>query len=370
VSFAFTEVQEELRSSAARFCDDKSSSETVRTLMETEDGFDEAVWTQVAELGWTGMAIPEEFGGIGFGFVELSILMEEMGKRLVCAPFFSSVVLGANAILNAGSDAQRKEHLPGIADGSTRATLAFVESSGSWEPTASEVTATEKGGSWLLDGTKHYVIDGHTATLLVVTASTSDGVALFVVDPSSSGVERTRLETLDMTRKQANITFSSAPATLLGSAPEGQAALSTTLDQAAAMLAAEMVGGAQWCLDTSAQFAKDRFQFGRPIGSFQAIKHKCANMLMDVEMARSTAYYASWSAATADEEFPVYACAAKSYCSDAFFKAAAETIQIHGGIGFTWEHDAHLYFRRAKSSEIYLGDASYHRELLAQRLGV
>jgi alkylation response protein AidB-like acyl-CoA dehydrogenase len=365
VTFAFTDEQQELRSTAARFLEEKSSSATVRELMETDTGFDEGTWKQMEDLGWTGMAIPEEYGGLGFGFVELTVLMEEMGKKLLPAPFLSSVILGANAILNAGSDAQKKELLPGIAEGTTRATLAFVEPSGKWDVDAIELTASDGK----ISGTKSYVLDGHTATLLIVAAKSNGGVSLFVVDPDAEGVTRTKLETLDMTRKQAKIDFNNTPATPLGEG-DASAALQTTLDQAAAVLSAEMVGGSQQCLDMSTTYAKERYQFGRPIGSFQAIKHKCANMLMEVEMARSAAYYAGWAAADDPEELPLAASLAKAYCSDAYFHAAAENIQIHGGIGFTWEHDAHLYFRRAKSSEIYLGDATYHRELVAQKLGV
>jgi alkylation response protein AidB-like acyl-CoA dehydrogenase len=366
MTFGFTEEQNELRSTAARFLDEKSSSATVRELMETEAGFDEGTWKQMADLGWFGMAIPEEYGGIGFGFVEVTVLMEEMGKKLLPAPYFSSVVLAANAILNAGSEDQKKELLPAIAEGTTRAALAFVEPNGKWELEGIEASVTDGK----LNGDKSYVVDGATATLLVVAAKDGNDVNLYVVDPDAEGVTRTALQTLDMTRKQAKITFSNTPATLLGTAGSGAAALTKTLDQAAAALSAEMVGGAQQCLDMSTQYAKERYQFGRPIGSFQAIKHKCANMLMEVEMARSAAYYAGWAAAEDPEELSLAASLAKAYCSDAFFHAAAENIQIHGGIGFTWEHDAHLYFRRAKSSEIYLGDATYHRELVAQKLGV
>jgi alkylation response protein AidB-like acyl-CoA dehydrogenase len=366
VTFAFSEEQQELRSTAARFLEEKSSSATVRELMESDTGFDEGTWKQMADLGWLGMAIPEEYGGVGFGFVELLVLLEEMGKKLLPAPFVSSVLFGANAILNAASDAQKKELLPGIADGTTRATLAFVEPSGRWDIDGIELEA--KDGK--LTGSKSYVLDGHTATLLIVAAKTGSDIGLFLVDPDAEGVTRTKLETLDMTRKQAKIDFNNTPATLLGDAGNGRAALQKTLDQAAALLSSEMVGGAQQCLDMSTQYAKERYQFGRPIGSFQAIKHKCANMLMEVEMARSAAYYAGWAAAEDPEELPLAASLAKAYCSDAYFHCAAENIQIHGGIGFTWEHDAHLYFRRAKSSEIYLGDATYHRELVAQKLGV
>jgi alkylation response protein AidB-like acyl-CoA dehydrogenase len=366
MTFGFTEDQNELRSTVARFLEEKSSSEKVRELMESEQGFDEGTWKQMADLGWFGMAIPEEYGGIGFGFVEVTVLMEEMGKKLLPAPYFSSVVLGANAILNAGTDAQCKELLPGIADGTTRAALAFVEPNGKWE--LDGIEATVKGGK--LTGEKSYVVDGATANLLIVAAKEGKDINLYVVDPDADGVTRTALQTLDMTRKQAKISFNNTPATLLGEKGAGAAALTKTLDQAAAALSAEMVGGSQACLDASTQYAKERYQFGRPIGSFQAIKHKCANMLMEVEMARSAAYYAGWAAAEDPEELSLAASLSKAYCSDAYFHAAAENIQIHGGIGFTWEHDAHLYFRRAKSSEIYLGDATYHRELVAQKLGV
>ncbi len=366
MTFGFTDDQNELRSTAARFLEEKSSSDKVRELMETADGFDEGTWKQMADLGWFGMAIPESYGGIGFGFVEVTVLMEEMGKRLLPAPYFSSVVLAANAILNAGTEDQKTELLGGIADGTTRAALAFVEPSGKWELDSIEATVTDGK----LSGTKSYVIDGATANLLVVAAKTGSGVSLYTVDPDAEGVTRTPLQTLDMTRKQAKIEFNNAPATLLGAEGAGAEALQKTLDQAAAALCAEMVGGAQACLDASTTYAKERYQFGRPIGSFQAIKHKCANMLMEVEMARSAAYYAGWAAAEDPDELPLAASLAKAYCSDAYFHAAAENIQIHGGIGFTWEHDAHLYFRRAKSSEIYLGDATYHRELVAQKLGV
>ncbi len=370
MTFGFTEEQQELRSTTARFLEEKSSSAKVRELMETAEGFDEGTWKQMADLGWFAMAIPEEYGGIGFGFVEVTVLMEEMGKRLLPSPYFSSVVLAANAILNAGTEDQKKELLPGIADGTTRATLAFVEPSGKWEIDSIETSASGSGDSWTISGDKSYVIDGATANLLVVAAKTPAGISLFTVDPDAEGVTRTPLQTLDMTRKQAKIGFSNTPAKPLGTDGAGAEALSKTLDQAAAALAAEMVGGSQACLDASTTYAKERYQFGRPIGSFQAIKHKCANMLMEVEMARSAAYYAGWAAAEDPDELPLAASLAKAYCSDAYFHAAAENIQIHGGIGFTWEHDAHLYFRRAKSSEIYLGDATYHRELVAQKLGV
>ena len=225
-------------------------------------------------------------------------------------------------------------------------------------------------GAWRLDGTKMYVLDGHTADLLVVAARTGSGVSLFTVEADAAGLTRTPLSTMDQTRKQAKLTFDGVEAALLGAEGGGWPVLERVLDLAAVALAAEQVGGAQMCLDMAVEYAKVRVQFGRPIGSFQAIKHKCADMLLQVESAKSAAYYAGWCAAEMNDELPQVASMAKSYCSEAYFHAAAENIQIHGGIGFTWEHPAHLYFKRAKSSELLFGDPTYHRELLAQRIGI
>ena len=376
MNFAFSEEQEQLRDAVRRFMETKSPSASVRALMETTDGYDPAVWKQMGqELGLQSLAIPEEYGGQGFTFIELGIVLEEMGRVLLAAPYFASIVLAANAILNAGTDAQRKALLPDIASGDTIAALAFTEPSGKWGADGITMTAKNAGGSWTLDGEKMFVIDGHNADLLVVVARTegssgSDGISFFTVRADADGITRTPLSTMDQTRKQARIEFANVTAEPLGEPGKAWAALSKTLDQAAVALSNEMMGGAQFVLDMSVEYAKVRVQFGRPIGSFQAIKHKCADMLLEVESGKSAAYYASWAAAEDNEELPVVASLAKAYCSEAYFHAAAENIQIHGGIGFTWEHDAHLYFKRAKSSEILLGDATYHREQLAQRIGI
>jgi len=381
VNFAFSEEQEELRRTVRSFLEDKSPSAEVRRLMETEEGFDPAVWRQMAEqLGLQGLAIPEEYGGSGFTYVELVVVLEEMGRALLCAPYFSTIALAANTILHSGDDAARKELLPGIASGETIATLAFTEDNGRWDAEGITMTATKgrPGGSpkdgagdgYTLDGHKMFVLDGHTAGVIVVAARTGDGISLFQVAGDASGLGRTALQTMDQTRKQARLEFSGVPAKLIGAEGKGWDTLGRVLDLAAVALAAEQVGGAQKCLDMAVDYAKVRVQFGRPIGSFQAIKHKCADMLLEVESAKSAAYYAGWAAAELNDELPVVASLAKAYCSDAYFHAAAENIQIHGGIGFTWEHDAHLYFKRAKSSELLLGDPTYHRELLAQRIGI
>ena len=371
MNFAFSDEQEELRTAVRRFLAEKSPETEVRRLMDTTEGYDPAVWSQMADqLGLQSLTIPEEFGGSGFTYVELLVVLEEMGAALLCAPFFSSVALGANVLLTSGDDEAKKSYLPGIASGETIATLAITEDNGKWDFGGIELAATKKGDGWVLDGHKMFVIDGHVANLIIVAARTAAGVTLFAVAGDAPGLTRTALPTMDQTRKQARLEFSGTPATLIGTDGGAEAGLSKTLDLAAVALAAEQVGGAQHVLDASVEYAKTRIQFGRPIGSFQAIKHKCADMLLEVESAKSAAYYAAWAAAEDSDELPVVASLAKSYCSEAYFHSAAENIQIHGGIGFTWEHPAHLYFKRAKSSELLLGDPSYHRELLAQRIGI
>ncbi len=372
MNFGFTEEQEELRKAVRRFFEDKSPMSEVRRLMETVEGYDAGLWAQMASpLGLQAMTIPEELGGSGFGYVELLVVLEEMGRALVCAPYFSSVALAANALLHSGDEAAKAAYLPGIASGKTIATLAYTEPPGRWEIDSIELGAVASGdGRWSLSGTKSYVIDGHVASLVLVAARTPSGVSLFAVDGSATGLTRTSLATMDQTRKQARLDFDGVTGELIGLEGAAGPTLSKTLDLAAVALAAEQVGGAQRVLEMSVDYAKSRIQFGRPIGSFQAIKHKCADMLLEVESAKSAAYYAAWAASEDNEELPVTACLAKAYCSEAYFHAAGENIQIHGGIGFTWEHDAHLYFKRAKSSELILGDPAYHRELLARRIGI
>ena len=374
MNFAFSEEQEELRSAVRRFLVDKSPETEVRRLMETTEGYDPAVWSQMAEqLGLQSLTIPEAYGGSGFGYVELIVVLEEMGAALLCAPYFSTVALAANAVMTSGDESAMQYLLPGLASGETIGTLALTEDNGRWDFSGVELRARQEGdgpGDWRLSGHKSYVIDGHTANLIVVVGRTDQGISLFGVQGDAEGLTRTPLSTMDQTRKQARLEFENTPAWLIGTDGGAEPGITKTLDLAAVALAAEQVGGAQRCLDMSVEYAKTRIQFGRPIGSFQAIKHKCADMLLEVESAKSAAYYAGWAAAEDNDELPVVASLAKSYCSEAYFHAAAENIQIHGGIGFTWEHPAHLYFKRAKSSELLLGDPTYHRELLAQRIGI
>jgi alkylation response protein AidB-like acyl-CoA dehydrogenase len=370
--------QEELRASVRRFLADRVPITAVRALMDGTDGGDPAVWEMAGkQLGLQGIAIPEEYGGSGFTFAEQAIVLEELGAALYGGPYLASAVLAAGALLASGDEAAKKAYLPGIASGELIATLAFTEEDGSWEPDASRLTATPASpgtasgvGGWRLDGRKSFVLDGHTAGLILVIGRTDSGLSLFSLPGDADGLTRTPLPTLDQTRKLARLDFAGVPATLIGSDGAGQALLSRVLDIAAIAQAAEQLGGAQRALDMAVEYAKVRHQFGRPIGSFQAIKHRCADLLLEVESLRSAVVYAAAAVAEDSAEIPVVAALVKAYASDVYFHVAAENIQIHGGIGFTWEHDAHLYFKRAKASELFLGDATLHRERLATRIGL
>ena len=369
--FTFTDEQTELAAILRRFLQDKSPPPEVRRLMATEQGYDPQTWAQLAgQLGLQGLVIPEKYGGSGAGPVELAVACEEMGRALLCAPYFATAVLAVHALLASGDQAAAEDFLPGIADGTTIATLAVPEADGAWSTEGLQTRARRSGDGYRLDGRKSFVLDGHVADLILVAAQADGGPSLFAVQGDADGLARQRLETLDMTRKQAVLDLDSAPGRLIGA--EGGAAdvVTRTLRQAVVALAAEQVGGAQRCLDMSVEYAKIRMQFGRPIGSFQAIKHMCADMLLEVESARSAAYYAAWAAQDGSDELPLVSSLAKAFCSETYFRAAADNIQIHGGIGFTWEHPAHLYFKRAKSSELLFGDPAYHRELLAQQIGI
>jgi len=344
--------------------------------MGTAEGYDPAVWRQLSEeLALPGIHIPEQYGGAGFGMVELCIVMEELGRALLCAPYFSTAVLAANAILNSGTEAQKSSLLPDLASGARLATLAITEPDGNWDPASIEAVATPDADGYLLNGVKSYVVDGHLADLLIVAARTPksvgrEGLGLFTLEAKAGSVERRLLESMDPTRKIARIDFHGAHANLLGSLDDGAKPILRTLDQAAIALANEMVGGAQALLDSAVNYAKLRVQFGRTIGSFQAIKHRLADMLLDVELAKSAAYYAAQAPAMDDPEWPALASLAKAAASETYLQTAIQCIQLHGGIGFTWDNDTHLWFKRAKSSEVFLGQPSYHRELLMQRWGV
>ncbi len=370
MQFSFTDEQEAFRLSVRRFMEDKSPTTEVRKLMATPEGYDPAVWRQMSqELGLTGIHIPERYGGQGFGFIELCMVMEEMGRAVFCAPYFSNV-LAATAILEAGTESQKQALLPALADGSRLATLATTEAPANWSAETTETTAEQNDSGFRLNGSKTLVVDGHTADLLIVLArspgtSGAYGLSLFTV--AGDSVSRRLLNSLDETRKLAQIEFDNTPAELLGELHGAGITMPRILDQAAVALASESVGGAQKMLDSALEYAQMRMQFGRPIGSFQAIKHKCADLLLEVELAKSTAYYAAAAVAENAQDLPAVASLAKACSCDTYMKAAQECLQIHGGIGFTWENDTHLYFKRAKSSQVFLGDPNYHRDQLVLR---
>jgi alkylation response protein AidB-like acyl-CoA dehydrogenase len=375
MDFGFSQEQELLRATARKFLENECPSAFVRARMEEPAGMTDDFWAKLGEQGWLGLVYPEAYGGSGLGFVDQVVLMEEMGRAVMPGPYFSTVLLGGLAILEAGSDAQRKAWLPRIATGEARATLALTEPSARWDAEGVTVAARQNGSGFVLNGTKLFVPDAHVADVIVVVARTSegarpeDGVTLFLVPRDARGVEVKLLPTMDQTRKLCEVSLRDvAVGADAGLGPKDAAwpSLARVLERATVALCAEMCGGAQRVLDMTTEYAKIRIAFGRPIGSYQAVKHRAADMLVDVENAKSLTYYAAWAV---DENVPESALAAsmaKAYVSDAYRKVSAAGIQLHGGIGFTWEHDLHLYFKRAKSSEFTFGDATYHRERVAQ----
>ena len=374
MDFALDEDQVALQSVLREFLTDRSPEAAVRAQLEDAAGYDRDLWDLMAgQLGVCGMAVPEEYGGAGFSFFELGLVLEELGRSLTVSPFFASCVMAAQLLLAVDDESARKDYLPGIAAGSLIASVALAEDSGSWRPEDVTTRAEERDGAWRLTGHKSYVLDGAVAGLLLVIARTDDGPAIFAVDTTPDGAEGLVLEplpTMDQTRKQARVTFDGTSARLLGTAAGAQAALATMLDRSAIALAADALGGTGKVLEMSVEYAKIREQFGRPIGSFQAIKHKCASMLVDLESSRSAVYYALWAVSAGNPDERTVAPLAKAYCVDTYLHAAGENIQIHGGIGFTWEHPAHLYLKRAKSSQVLLGDSDFHRQQLADRIGI
>jgi alkylation response protein AidB-like acyl-CoA dehydrogenase len=358
MSFAPTAEHEELRTVVRGFLSDVSSEQAVRAAMATDSGYDEAVWKQMAQqLGLQGLNVPEEHGGGGFSFHEVGIVLEEMGRALLCAPYFSTVVLAATALQASGDAVAQHDLLPRIASGELIAAVA-LEGHG--------VTAERADGGWVLTGTTGLVLDGHVADLLVVSA----GSSLFLVERMAPGVVTELLTTMDQTRKQAQVWFHDAPARLLGTEGDGPRVLAHVRDVAGAGLAMEQAGVAARALEMAVGYAKDRVQFGRPIGSFQAVKHACADMLVKVQSCISAAGYAAWAVDHAPDELPEAASIAQAYCSDAAWAVAESALHLHGGIGVTWEHPAHLYFKRAKSSQVLLGTPAAHRRRVAQLLGV
>lgn len=378
MEFSFSEDQQELRRTARRVLQVRSSEDRVRAAMQTERGYDPGLWQELSgDLGWTALTIPERYGGLGLSYLDLHPLMEEMGRALLCAPFLSTMGLGVNVLLGS-HEGLKQRHLPAIAAGKTTATLAVSEAGGSGASDDIRAVYTRRGNDYLLRGSKHYVLDGHTVDLLIVAARSEgsrgiEGVSLFAVPADSRGLIRRWSPTMDQTRRLASVELDGVevPADgLVVDEGNGWELCERALDLGRIALAAEQVGAAEKCLDMSVEYAKVRKQFDRPIGSFQAIKHKCADMLTRVESARSAAFHASALAAHGETDLREAASSAKVFCSDALFHCAAENIQVHGGIGFTWEHPAHLYFKRAKATEVLFGDPSFHRNRVADCMGL
>jgi alkylation response protein AidB-like acyl-CoA dehydrogenase len=367
VDTSLSPEQEDLRGVLRRFLTERSGSAEVRQAVETPGGHDEAVWRQLNEaFGLSGVIIPEEYGGLGLSFVELALVLEEMGRALYPSPFLATAVLATTALVHGGDEPARKEYLPGIAAGTTVATLAHRSCEVAVQPAAGRGVAVQH----VLTGTVQHVLDGHIADLLILPVPSAGGVSLYAVRGDSPGLTARRLPTVDQTRTQARLELLETPARLVGAAGGAAPALDRVRELGGVALAAEAVGGAARCLEMAVEYARSRVQFGRPIGSFQAVKHRCADLYVEVETARSAAYYAAWTAAELDDELAVMAPAAQAYCAEVYRHAAAENIQLHGGIGFTWEHDAHLYFKRASTSDLLFGSSRYHRAVLAERIGL
>jgi alkylation response protein AidB-like acyl-CoA dehydrogenase len=362
--FTFTGEQAQLRTAVRKFCADNFDEQTVRTLMESESRFDPKVWARLgAELGVLGLAVPEADGGAGGTLVDQAIAVEELGAALACGPVFGTVFLAIPALVAASAGPVRDELLGALAEGARTAAFAVPDRAGAFDPAAVDVTASAKG---TLTGTVERVVDGTAADTLLVAATGPDGVALYAVDATGPGVQGTLLVTLDLTRPQATIALTDAPAQLLAGPGEAERVITHAFQVASALLAAEQVGAAQHLLDLSVAYAQSRLQFGRPIGSFQAVKHRLADCLVDLEHARSAAYHAVWALTDGTDDPALAASIAQATASAAFTKVASDTIQVHGGIGFTWEHQAHLYFKRAVTDAALLGSAEAHRSRVAE----
>lgn len=409
MDFAFDEQQREIQEAAERLMRELAPLERVIELSQSDEGFSRDDYARLADLGWTGLQIPEAYGGVGLSFVELVVVLEQMGRVLYPSPFFATVCLAANALIEgAAAEPLTDENaslLAAIAAGEKTATLAGcsagfdgvpgagpVAGSGSEDATAGcdGLVVRADGDDFVIDGTAAYVIDGHTADAIVVAARAADGtgsgadgdvvevdrepaVTLLAVPGDAPGLARVPVHALDETRKLAALTFADVrvpTSAVIGRPGAAAPVLRATLQLAAVALSAESLGAMQHCFDTALLYTKDRYQFGRPIASFQAVKHICADLLLAVEQSRSAVYYAGWAAAQQRDELPVVAPLAKAQVHDALWEAARMNIQLHGGIGFTYEHDAHRYYRRATASRALLGGGDHHREMMLRGLGV
>ncbi|HEX5706587.1 MAG TPA: acyl-CoA dehydrogenase family protein [Pyrinomonadaceae bacterium] len=369
MDFDLSKPQKLLKESARALLARECRPGRVRELMETGDAHDAGLWQAMADQGWTGLVVPEEHGGLGLGLVELAVVAEEMGRACLPSPFLSTLAAAA-LVERAGNDAQRAKYLEAFASGSLRATIALLEEGADWDADAVRLEASrDAGGDFTLSGRKLFVGDAGAADLIVCVARDGDALALLPVERGAEGLTLRPTPSMDATRKVYEVTFNGARVAAgeaFGADGDARGALAGALQVATVALCAEMVGGMQWVLDATVEYAKTRQQFGRAIGSFQAVQHMCADMLLMTESARSAAYYAAWALTERDPAAAVAVSVAKAYCSDAYREVANRGVQVHGGIGFTWEHDLHLYYKRSKSSETLLGDARFHRERIAR----
>ena len=377
MDIGFSEEQELLRDTARKFLDSACTTKFVRERMATPEAVTPEFWSQIAEQGWLGVNFSEDNGGSGLGLVDLVVLMEEMGRAVMPGPYLATALLGGAAIREAGLASQRQEYLPRIAAGELKATLAATESNARWDASGVTMAAQSSRAGFTLSGSKLFVPDAHLADIIIVATRTrygmtmEDGVSLFAVPKDVAGLSISLMPSIDETRKLCEVRLDNValPHTaLIGELHEGWRALARVYDGAAVALAAEMCGGAQRVLEMTVDYAKLREAFGKPIGSYQGVKHKCADVLVEVENAKSLTYYAAWAVDEKQADAPLAVSMAKAYASDAGRKVSNAGIQLHGGIGMTWEHDLHLYMKRAKASEVAFGDATWHRERVASLL--
>lgn len=362
MNFGLSESQRILKDNARKFFANECPIADVRRLMETPGAYDAALYSKLAEQGFTGVIFPEQYGGLGLGNVEMVALLEEMGRALLPGPYFSSAILAGSVINEAADDRQKAKYLTPIAEGAKRATLALVESQGSWHPNSVQMPAA----GTKLNGTKLFVTDAAAAdTIVVVVRSHHDDLALFAVDSKTAGITITPMESMDRTRPVYMVHFSDVEGELLAMGAHARAALHHALNIAELALAAELTGGMQRAMEITVEYAKTRKQFGKPIGGYQAVQHQCADMYFYTEGSRSSAMYAAWALDNRADDAEKAVAIAKMYASDSGREVGNRSIQVHGGMGFTWENDCHLYYRRAKASEVMLGDASYHRDRIA-----
>lgn len=379
MDFGFSQEQDLIRRQAAEFLKNECPISLVRELMQGDIGHSDELWQKMVAMGWMGLCLPEEYGGVGLSFVDLVVVLEEMGRALAPAAYFSTVLLGGLTLHEAASEPQKKRWLVPIAEGRLKATLAVTEPGNTWGAEGIAVAAEAEPEGFLITGTKLFVPEAQVADLIICAARTgdsrhsADGITLFAIPSGTRGLSIVPLKTMDQTRRHYEVLFERVRVPrdhVIGGLGKGWPVLERVIDKATIGLCAQMVGGAQQVLDSAVEYSKSRVQFGKPIGSFQVIQHKCADMLLVTESARSAVYAAACAASEESGEVPLFASIAKAYASDAYKMVAGEGIQIHGGMGYTWESDMHLYFKRAKADEFTFGDASYHRERVARLIGL